>query len=113
MQGRVADHGMADDVRFLKPQSVQNGERICNCHVLAVACGVFRDVGWWISALTERDASMRSREMAHLRLPGPVVAGIFVDEDDGAPGPHFFVIQLCATGGGDIRHSVPTNRGGV
>ena len=44
---------------------------------------IFRHVGRRIAALAVGDAAVRPGEMPHLRLPGAVVAGIFMDEDDG------------------------------
>jgi hypothetical protein len=42
--------------------------------------------------------------MPHLRLEGPVIAGIFMDEDDGRALARFLDIQPDAVARGDMRH---------
>jgi hypothetical protein len=47
---------------------------------------------------------MRAAEMAHLRLPGAVVTGKFMDEDNRRSRARFLVIQTNVVTGSDFRH---------
>ena len=74
-----------------------------------------RHGGRRIAAGVEGDAAVAPGEEPHLRLPGPQVAGIFVDEDQGRAGAGFLVIELDPVIRHNHRHvafpQVPLGRG--
>jgi hypothetical protein len=106
MQCGIGAHGMPDDVGVFDAKRVHQCDDIGTCEILAIARRIVGNVRRRIAALTERDAAMRAAEMAHLRLPGAVVTGKFMDEDDRRSRPGFLVIQIHAVTGSDFRHRV-------
>src|ERR1700745_211361 len=95
---------MADVVRLLDLQRGHQRDDIGASDVLAVARGVVGDVRRRIAALTVSNAPMGAAEPAYLRLPRAVVSGKFVDEDDRRAAAGFFVIEIDAVAGSDLRH---------
>ena len=106
MQGGVGSHGMADHVRPGDAERVHDRHHIGACDVLAVARRIARHLRGRIAARRKGDAAIQAREGAHLRLPGPVIAGEFVDENHWRAHAGFFVIELGAVAAGDGRHAV-------
>ena len=104
MHRGVGAHGMADHVRLLDAERIHECDDIGARHVLAVTRRIVRHVGRRIAALAIGDAAMGAREIAHLRLPLPIVASEFVHEDDGRAGADLFVIELRAVRGFDLWH---------
>jgi hypothetical protein len=96
---------MANDVRLVDLQCVHQRDDVRAGEVLAVARGVVGDVRRWIAALTIGDASIGAAEPAHLRLPGAVIAGKFVNKDYRRPGARLFVVQVHAIAGFDFGHN--------
>jgi hypothetical protein len=47
---------------------------------------------------------MRAAEVVHLRLPGAIVTGKFMDEDNRRSRARFLVIQINVVTGSDFRH---------
>jgi hypothetical protein len=88
----IGAHGMAHDVRLVDLQRVHQRDNVGASEVLAIARGVVGNVRRRIAALTVGDAPIGAAEPAHLRLPGAVIAGKFMDKDDRRPGAGFFVI---------------------
>src|SRR3954453_21686261 len=56
---------------------------------------------------------MGAGEMAQLRLPGAVVAGIFVDEDHRGARPDLFIIKSRPVGRRDVRHRASSLRSSI
>ena len=96
---------MADDVSIINLQCIHQRDDVRAGGVLPVTRGIVRNVGRRIAALTIGDAAIGAREAPHLRLPGAVIAGKFMDKDDRRPGAGLFVIQVHAIGGFDFRHN--------
>src|SRR5262249_43594713 len=100
----VGAHRMTDDVRLLYAEAIQEGDDVAASDVLPVARRIARHLRGWITARREGDAAMSAREMAQLRLPGPIVAGELVNEDNRRSAACFFVIELCAVRTRDCGH---------
>ena len=107
MQRGVGAHRMPDHMRLVDLERVHDRDDVVAEMVLAVSVRIVRDIGGRIAALAVADAAVRAREMAHLRLPGAVVAGIFMHEDDRRAAAGFLVIEPNAVARGDMRHRVP------
>ena len=104
MQRRRCAHRMADDMRLVDLQRIHQRDDVVARDVLAVARRIGRHIRRRITALAVGDAAMGAREVAKLRLPGAVIARIFVDENHGTPGPDFLVIELGPVGRRYMRH---------
>src|SRR6185503_11067272 len=76
-----------------QPAAVTDSQHVVARDVLAVLRAVARHVGGRIAALAVGDAAVGACEEPHLRLPGAVVAGIFMHKDDGRAAARFLVIQ--------------------
>ena len=87
MKRAIGSHRMTDHMRFIDAERVHDRDDVAAHDVLAVACRIVGDVGRRIAALTECHAAVRAREIAHLRFPGAVIAGEFMDEATGMPAP--------------------------
>ena len=95
---------MADHMRLLDAERVHQRDDVGARDILAVTGRIVGHIGRRIAALAIGDAAMGAREIAHLRLPLPIVAGEFVHEDDGRAGADFFVIEVGAVRGFDLWH---------
>ena len=84
---------MADYVRLVDAERIHDGDDVAAHDVLAITRRIARHVRRRIAAGTEGDAAMRTREIAHLRFPGAVVAGEFMDEDDRRSRPGLFAVE--------------------
>ena len=104
MQRGVGAHRVTDDVRLVDTERVHHRDHVVTGEVLRVAGRVGGYVRGWISALTVGDAAMLAAEMAQLRFPAAIVAGILVNEDDRRARPDLFHVELYAVGGGNSRH---------
>jgi len=93
-------------MRLVDLESVHQRDRVVTRDVLAVTGAIGGHVGGRIAALAVGDAAMGPREMPHLRLPGAVVAGIFMHEDHRRAVAGLFVIQPSAIPRSDMRHLV-------
>src|SRR5262249_2653217 len=91
-------------MRFFDAECVHQGDDVSAGNILAVARRIVRDIRRRIATLAERDAAMRAGKMAHLRLPGAVVAGKFMDEHHRRAGARFFVIKIHAVAGFELWH---------
>ncbi len=95
---------MADHVRALDAERIHDRDDVGTGDVLTVA----RRIAWHlrrrITARGKGDAAMRAREGAHLRFPGPVIAGELVDEHDGRACARLFIIKPGAVRAGDHGH---------
>ena len=80
----------------LPPTTGTVRERLVDGMVLAVHARVRRNVGAGIAAERVGDAAVPAREEAHLRLPAPPVAAVFVDEQDRRAAARLFVIKIYA-----------------
>jgi len=107
MQGGRRAHGMADDVRLVDLQRIHQRDHVIAGDVLAVFGAVGRHVGRRIAALAIGDTAVRARKEPHLRLPGAIVACVFVHEDDWSALPSLFIIEASAIPCGDMRHLDP------
>ena len=96
---------MADDVRLVDFQCVHQRDDISAGEVLAVARGVVGNVRRRIATLTVGDAPIGAGKTPHLRLPGAVIAGKFMNKDDRRPSARLFVVQVYAIAGLDFGHS--------
>jgi hypothetical protein len=90
---------MAHDMRLVDLQRVHQRNDVGGGHVLAVAGGVIGDVRRRIAALAVGDAAIGAGEAPHLRLPGAVIAGKFMNKDDRHPDAGFFVVQVHTIAG--------------
>ena len=97
---------MADDMRLADAERIHQRDDVAPRDILTVARRIGGDVGRRIAALAVGDATMRPGEAAHLRLPGAVVAGEFMHEDNGRARAGFFVIEMDAVRGFDLGHSM-------
>ncbi len=95
---------MPDDVGFVDAKRIHQCDDIGTGEILAIARRIVGNVRRRIAALTERDAAMRAAEVAHLRLPGAIVTGKFMDEDNRRSRARFLVIQIHAVTGSDFWH---------
>ena len=84
VEGRVAAHRQADDMRPLDPVVPEYGDEVADGQRLAVRERVRWNVGRRIAARVEREASMATGERLHLGFPVAQVARELVDEH--APG---------------------------
>ena len=96
---------MADDVSLIDLQRVHQRDDVGAGEILAIARRIVWYVRRRIAALAESHAAIIPTEPAHLRLPGAVVAGKFMDEDDRRPGAGLLVVEVHAIGGFDFGHS--------
>jgi hypothetical protein len=95
---------MAHDAGRVDLQRVHQRDDVGASEVLAIARGVIGNVRRRIATLTVGDAAMIAAEPAHLRLPGAIIAGKFMDKDDRRPGASFFVIQVHTIASLDFGH---------
>ena len=86
VEGRVAAHRQADDMRPIDPVVPEDGDKVADRQRLAVPERVRWDVGRRIAARVEREASMPTGERLHLGFPVAQVARELVDEHHGRPG---------------------------
>src|SRR5690606_15812904 len=107
VQCGIGAHGMSHDVRPLDRKGVHEFDHIETSPVLLVQGRIGWHVRRWITARAEGDASMRSTEAPHLRLPGPVITGKFMDEDYRLAFTLYFVVQIHAIAGFEDRHARP------
>ena len=104
MQRGIGAHRMADHMRFLDAERIHDARSRRRARCLGRSVPGRRNIGRRIAALAIGDAAMRAREAAHLRLPGAVVAGEFMHENDGRAGAGLFVIETDAVRGFDLGH---------
>ena len=104
MQRGIGAHGMADHVRLLDLERIHQRNDVVARNILRIARRVGRHVRRRIAALAEGDAAMRAGEIPHLRLPGAIVGGIFVHEDDRRAGAGLLAIDPDAVRRRDVRH---------
>ena len=104
MQRGVGAHRVADHVRLVDAERVHHGDHVVAGDVLRVAGGIGGHVGGRIAALAVGDAAVLAAEVAHLRLPAAVVAGVFVHEHDRRSGADLLDVELGAVRCGNFRH---------
>src|SRR5580692_6062825 len=90
----------ADHMRRVDLEMVEHVEGIGDGEFLAVHLGPFGYVRAGIAAEGIGDATVLAAEEAHLRLPAPPIAAVFVDEQDGCAAARLLVIELHAVGSG-------------
>jgi hypothetical protein len=96
LQGGVAAHRQADDVRLVDLEMIEHRDRVVAEIFIAVDVRGSRHVRRRIAARGIDDAAMLAREMPHLRLPAAVVAGEFVHEQNRRAAAGFLVIEAHA-----------------
>ena len=110
MRRREGALRQADDMRLGDLEVVEHVPGVVDGVLLAVHRGALRHVGAGIAAERVGDAAVAAREEAHLRLPAPPVAAVFVDEQDRRAAAGFLVIELHAVGCRRMRHGSPLLR---
>ncbi len=113
MKRGIGAHRVTDHMGLFDAERVHDRDHIASRNILPVARRIVRHVRRRIAALAVGDAAMRARKTAHLRLPGTIVAGEFVDEDNRRAAAGFFVIEAHAVGSIDLGHRPPRCRGGA
>jgi hypothetical protein len=93
MQGGEAAHGQPHDMGFVDLKMVQHRSDVICGTDLRVFRHVFRNVGRRVTARGIGDGAVALPEMAHLRFPRAMVAGVFMDEDDRGASAGLLVIQ--------------------
>src|SRR5580700_8591382 len=83
-------------MRFVDAEIFKNVGRIVDGPALRVLLNGIRHFGWRIAPRIIGDAAIASREISDLELPGSVISGEFVNEQDRAPSTCLLVIQLYA-----------------
>ena len=98
VQSGEAPHGDPDDVRVGDGVSVQYGDGVVDGVLLGIRSGIGGDLRRGIAPGAVGDAAVAPREPPHLRLPGAMVAGELVDEEDRIAAPHRLGVQRHAVG---------------
>ena len=75
-------HREPDDMRLVDLELVQDVYRVIDCAPLRIFLDRIRNLGWRISPRIVGDAAVAASKIPHLKLPGAIVAGKFVDEQD-------------------------------
>ena len=84
---------MADDVGAVEFKRVENCDGVRHCGFLTVSIVGVRYPGGRIAAGGIGDATVCFTEMRHLRVPGPVIAREFMDEQHGLAGTGLLEIK--------------------
>jgi hypothetical protein len=104
LQGGIAAHRQADEMRALDSKMVECGDAIAHHMQIGIGLRIGRHVGRRIAARGISDAAMALAEFAHLRLPAAMVGSEFVHEQDRRARSGFLVIQLHVVGRRCVRH---------
>src|SRR5581483_3592649 len=83
---------------------VENADRVVDGATLRIFVDRVRNVGGGISSRIISDAAVAAGEIAHLQLPGAIVAGEFMNEQDRPAGAAVFIIKLHLVVRGQIGH---------
>src|SRR5271155_1055146 len=108
MEAGKASHGEADNVRLVDSCRIQYFDDIVGRARLRIGLDGFGDIRRWISPRGEGDAAMAPREEIELRLPAPMAAAEFMDENNWRARARAFVKQIYAVAGlGKIHLRIP------
>src|SRR5690554_5179178 len=90
-------------MRLIDVQGPQHRDDVVRGTILRIGLGIGGYVGRGKAAGGIGDAPVAPREVPHLRLPAPIIATEFVEEDDGRAGAALLVIEIHAVVGDDLR----------
>ena len=105
MQAGERAHGKPDDMGGGDVEAAQHAGDVVGRDVLGIGGDVAGHVRWRKAARVIGDAAISSGEIADLRLPASVVAGIFVHEQNRIARAGFLIVELHAFDI-DIRHQL-------
>jgi hypothetical protein len=91
-------------MRLVDRERIHDRNHVVARDVLTIVVWIGRNVGRGIAALAVSHAAMLAAEIAHLRLPAAIVAGVFMDEDDRRPAADLLDVELGPVCCGDFRH---------
>src|SRR5579872_2258521 len=99
MQGRKSAHRKANDMRFLDSCSAQHIDDVVRRAGLRVGIDLLGDIRRRIATGGEGDALMPPRKEIELRLPAPMAAAEFMNENDRRAGACAFVEEVYPIAG--------------
>ena len=105
VQGGVRAHRVADDMCALQMQVIHDRSYVVARDVLRVARAIGRDVGRRVATCAESDAAVLAAQVAHLRLPAAVVAGVLVHKHHRRANAALLVIEADAVRRDRVGHA--------
>ena len=85
-------HRKPDDMRLVDLELVEHVYRVIDRAPLRIFLDRIRNLRWRIAARIVGDAAVAAGEIADLKLPGAIVAGEFMDEQDRPAGAAVLVV---------------------